>query len=101
MDETLALDLVGDFVQVRKNVRRGRAFWPELFFLWQTQRANAGEDFQPRKNEPAQRRDQPEHPTAGDEVNRQIGRDENADRGAFLGKGTLKSAQLETRHSQP
>ena len=98
MHETLALNLACDFVQVRKNVGGRRALWPKLFFLRQTQRPDAGKDFQPRQKEPAQRRDHTQDPAAGDEIDRQIRRDQNANRTRFLRKGALETAQRNTEH---
>src|SRR5437879_9828654 len=101
VDEPLVLDLARDFIERGENVQGRRAFRPELFFLRQTQSANAGENFQPGQKEPTHGRDRPEDVAAGNEINRQIGRDQNAESAGFLGKGALITAEGNAQHSHP
>ena len=50
--EALVLNLACDLIECRKNIRGGRAFRAELFFLRQPEHAGCGvENFQPRQEE--------------------------------------------------
>ena len=82
--ESFALDLRGDLVEVRKNVTRRRAFRAQRFFAREPECADAGENLHPGKEEPAERADETEQPTAGDVVDGEKGGDENADRAGLL-----------------
>ena len=98
VNKPLVLDLARDFIECGENVRGRRAFRPEPFFLRQTQSANAGENLQPGQKEPAHSRDRAEDMVAGNEINRQIGRDQNAERAGFLRKGALVTAEGDAEH---
>src|SRR4029077_519761 len=91
--ETFILDLVRNFAERWKNVRRGRALRPEALFFRQAKGTDASENFQPGQKEPTERRDCAEHPAAGYEVNGQKRGDENAKRSGLLGKRALKTPQ--------
>src|SRR5438309_10735959 len=75
--EALVLDLARDLVAGRKNIRGGRTLRPKLFFLRQAERADASENFHPRQEEPADRRDGADAPAAGDAITGEKRCDEN------------------------
>ena len=99
--ETFILDLACDVVERRKNIGGGRAFAPELFFFWQTQSADAGENFNPRKKEPRRCCDRTEDVASRGEINQQIRNGENGERARFLGERTLKAPQRDGEHRHP
>src|ERR1700675_850911 len=100
--EALVLDLARDLVEGRKNIRGGRALWPELFFFRQAERADTSENFQPRQEEPADRGDCADYPAAGDEINSEKRGDKNSERSGLLRKRGLETTQCdaERRHAK-
>src|SRR5260370_25329031 len=73
--ESFVFNLAGDFVEARESIARRRRLRTKLFFFWQTQRADAGENFHPRQEEPARGRDPAQNFASGDKVDREIGGD--------------------------
>ncbi len=51
--EAFVLDFSRNVTQCWESVRRGRTFWPKLFFLWKPERTNPGENFKPMPSAPA------------------------------------------------
>src|SRR5437588_584585 len=82
--EALVLDFSRNVTQCWESVRRGRTFWPKLFFLWKPERTNPGENFKPWKKQPAHRGGQTPDPAATNEINREVSGDQNAKRARFL-----------------
>src|SRR2546427_10765112 len=63
--EALLFDLAGDLAERWESVRRGRTFWPKLFFLRKPERTNARENFQPREKKPTHCGGEPPDPAVG------------------------------------
>src|SRR6058998_1048492 len=78
--EAFLFDLAGNVAERWESVRRGRTFWPKLFFLWKPERTNPGENFKPWKKQPAHRGGQTPDPATANEINREVSGDQNAKR---------------------
>ena len=97
--ETFVLNLTRNFVERRESIGRWRRLGTELFLFWQTQRANAGKNFNPRQKEPGGSRDRAEDMTVADKIDQQVGDDKDRDCSRLLGKRTLKTAQRDGQNS--
>src|SRR6476619_556459 len=77
MNKPFVLDLTRDLVERWKCITRGRRFRAQLLLLWQTQRTNASENFHPLQKEPGHSRDCAKKGAVANEVNEQIGNEQN------------------------
>jgi hypothetical protein len=99
VDESFVLDFVRDFVERRESITRRRRLRAKLFLFRQTQRADAGKNFQPRQKEPRRRRNRSEDMAVSGKIDQQVGNDEDCDGSGLLGKRTLKTAQGDCQNS--
>ena len=70
MHEAFVFDLARNLAQRWESVRRRRTFRPKLFFLRKPERADPGENFQPRQKEQAHCAGKTPYPAAGNEIKR-------------------------------
>src|SRR5205823_1429300 len=93
VDKSFVLDLARNVFECGKNVGGRRTLRPERLLPRQTQRTNAGKNLQPGQEEPGECCDQTEPPAATYEINREKGRDEDADCPGLLRERSLVAPQ--------